>query len=64
MMEQKYKIKLLNIIINLGKSHYLPKILMDIKGISENDAILTLVDNLREDCDFISEIVEIYETNK
>ena len=33
----------------------------EIKGVSENDAILTLVDNLREDCDFISEIIDIEE---
>ena len=36
----------------------------EIKGVSENDAILMLVDNLREDCDFISEIIEVNETNK
>ena len=35
----------------------------EIEGVCENDAILTLVDNLREDCDFISEIIEVYETN-
>ena len=33
----------------------------EIKGMSENDAILTLVDDLREDCDFISEIIDIEE---
>ena len=33
----------------------------EIKGMSENDAILTLIDNLREDCDFISEIINIKE---
>ena len=35
----------------------------EIEGVCENDAILTLVDNLREDCDFISEIIEVNETN-
>ena len=31
----------------------------EVEGMSENDAILTLVDNLREDCDFISEIIDV-----
>ena len=34
---------------------------MEVEGASEHDAILNVVDSLREDCDFISEIIDVKE---
>ena len=35
----------------------------EIEGVCEKDAILTLVNNLKENYDFIYKIIETYETN-
>ena len=37
---------------------------MEVEGASEHDAILNVVDILREDCDFISKLVDVYEINE
>jgi len=34
---------------------------MEVKGASEHDAILNVVDSLREDCDFITQLVNVEE---
>ena len=34
---------------------------MEVKGASEHDAILNVVDILREDCDFMTKLVDVYE---
>ena len=34
---------------------------MEVNGASEHDAILSVVDILREDCDFISRIIDVKE---
>ena len=34
---------------------------IEVYGASEHDAILEVVDILREDCDFISKLVDVYE---
>ena len=34
---------------------------IEVKGASEHDAILNVVDILREDCDFISKLVNVKE---
>jgi len=34
---------------------------MEVEGASEHDAILNVIDSLREDCDFISKLVNVEE---
>jgi len=34
---------------------------MEVEGASEHDAILNVVDSLREDCDFMTKLVDVYE---
>ena len=34
---------------------------IEVNGVSEHDAILNVMDILREDCDFITKLVNVYE---
>ena len=37
---------------------------MEVEGASEHDAILVVVDSLREDSDFITKLVDVYEIDE